>query len=399
METHPDEPTTPDRRAPWRVVASGTGLMTLAVVVAFEAFLHLGPVQNHLPDPRVYYTNHVEPRLRALRTTLREEGRVDVLFVGSSVVRTNFRPLAFDSVVRAQKGQELVSFNGGLSGLPPDGVRLYLEHFFLPRLDLRYVFQGIRYPEILRTEPPERIEPLQHGIAEPLWMEPGPINRAEAWAWENVALLRHRGLVGRVLQARGSFPPRLPTYPIDDRGWNRRDTTLAERLARNRIEPLVPHPGPDDVRTLEDGLEILRQTADLVRSRGIEYVLVNVPEHGDVFGSQASRERYRAYVRRLDRFAEEEGIRFIDVTGADPDRYRNASWYFDGHHMTAEGARRFTVALARSWLETPAWTPPLRPASHPPSSAGASPAPPAASGSPRTGRPAAPRPPERSPIP
>lgn len=386
MKRSSGEPTDSRDQRPWRVLTSIPVLMTLGVVVGVEASLHLRAIRTHLPDARIYYSNHVEPRLRALRGTIEEEGRVDMLFVGSSIVRTNVPPLTFDSTVRARGGPEIVSFNGGLSGLPPAGVLLYLEHFFLPRTDPRVVVQGIRYPEILRSEPAEHIEALGHGIVEPLWIRADAIGRAEAWAWENVELLRHRGLLARVLEARGTFPLSPSTYPIDARGWNRRDSTIAERIALNRAEVLEPHPPPADPEDLNRGIEILRRTADLVRSRNADYVLVNVPEHGDVFADPEARDRYRGYVRRLHRFAETEGIRFIDVTDGDPDRYREDAWYYDGHHMSAEGARNFTLMLARHWLETgkdspdPAAPRPRAgsPPPPPPSSSTASPAPPAA---------------------
>lgn len=334
----------------WRVVVSLPTLLGVAVVLIAEAALHLEPVRSALPESRIFYSNHVESRLEALRGTLREEGRVDVLFVGSSIVRTNFRPLLFDSVAGRHGDREPVSFNGGLSGLPPSGVHLYLEHFFLPRITPEHVFQGIRYPEVLRSEPATDVPPLRRGVVEPLWMDPSPVNRIGAWAWEHVSLLRHRGVLGRVLRARSRDGPSLRTYPIDSRGWNRRDSTVAERVARGAIAPLDIHPPPERRRALEGGLDHLRRTADLLRARGIEYTLVNVPEHGDRFASEEAHERYKAYIRTLRTFADERDVGFIDVTDGNPDRYRDDSWYYDGHHMTARGARRFTEEVAYRWL-------------------------------------------------
>lgn len=335
--------------APWRVLASRTVLLAGAFVVAAEGLLHTAPVRDVLPPSRVYYTNHVEPRLRALQATVRSEGRIDVLFVGSSIVRTNIRPLVFDSVHRAATGRDVVSFNGGLSGLPPDGVRLYLERFFLSRIDPGVVFQGVRFPELVRSEPASAVEALGHGLVEPLWMDPTPVNRVRSWVRENVELLHFQGLLARSFRSRRFPPPRSPTYPIDSRGWNGRDTTVAERISGGEVEPLASHPGQWDPDALDRGVEILRRTAELVRSRGGRYVLVNVPEHAAVFASRSAREQYAEYVKRLQRLADEVGVPLIDVTGGDPGAWGDDSWYYDGHHMSEEGARRFSVALARAW--------------------------------------------------
>lgn len=339
-----------DTSAPWRVLLSRTTLATVVFLVLAEALLHVPGIRSTVPFSNVYYTNHVGPRLQALESTIRSEDGVDLLFVGSSIVRTNFRPLLFDSIAGIASGREIVSFNGGLSGLPPDGVRLYLEHFFLPRVEPELVFQGLRLPELARSEPADSVEALSHGLVEGLWMDGSALSRVRALARENVRLLQLRGLLARSVRARMFPPPRPETYPIDGRGWNARRRDVVERVASGELNPLESHRDVWDLAAARRGLEIIAEVAELVRTRGIEYVLVNVPEHPARYRSDDARRAYREYLEMVTRFSEERGIPFIDVTGGDPESYGRDDWFSDGHHMTAEGARQFTAAVARAWL-------------------------------------------------
>lgn len=336
--------------APWKLLLSRTAILTVILLAIAEVILHVPAIRNVLPPSRIYYSNDVEPRLQALNSTLRSEGRVDVLFIGSSIVRTNFRPIVFDSVVQEVAGREVVSFNGGLSGLPPAGVRLYLQHFFLPRVNPTVVFQGIRYPELVLSHPASSVESLAHGLVEPLWMDPTLPNRVRATIREHVELFQFQGLLAGIVQDR-RFPPRwAEPYEIDSRGWNARHKDVTERVSRGEMEPLESHDDAVwDRDAAQRGLEIVREIARLVRSRGSEFVLVNVPEHAGRYGTPASREDYREYLNLVERFSEEMGIPFIDVTNGDPSAYGKDAWFNDGHHMTAEGAHHFTVPLARRW--------------------------------------------------
>ena len=82
---------------------------------------------------------------RALRS---DQGRVDVLFLGSSVVRAGVRPTVFDESSPKSGGGEVVSFNGGLSNMFPPAPKLYLEHVWLDAAKPRFVLHGVREVEL-----------------------------------------------------------------------------------------------------------------------------------------------------------------------------------------------------------------------------------------------------------
>ena len=100
------------------------------------------PARTYLHEPGIVM------RVDALGRVVAQYGHVDVLFVGSSVVRCGIRPFDFNRAVGSSFGHPAVSFNAGLSGLWPSAVAFYLEHLWLPEAHPRIVVQGIRFGEL-----------------------------------------------------------------------------------------------------------------------------------------------------------------------------------------------------------------------------------------------------------
>jgi hypothetical protein len=126
-------------------------LLVVIVLVGVEAALRVDAVEHVLPAATHYYDTAIPERLDALSLVYQQYGRVDVLFVGSSVVRTNISPKEFDRQFRAQTNAELVSFNGGLSGLWPAATAAYVREFWLEKARPRVLIEGIRFPELRAT--------------------------------------------------------------------------------------------------------------------------------------------------------------------------------------------------------------------------------------------------------
>src|SRR5690242_7379732 len=123
-----------------------------AVVVlllgVIEIALRIPAVERALPIRTYLHEPGAVVRLEKLENVRRQYRRIDVLFVGSSVVRCNIRPLLFDALLAGAPAGGPVSFNAGLSGMWPAGVRLYLEGLWLAEARPRIVAQGIRYGEL-----------------------------------------------------------------------------------------------------------------------------------------------------------------------------------------------------------------------------------------------------------
>lgn len=325
----------------WRLLAV-VGVMLLAA----NLILSIEAVERILPQPNPYYDPGVETRLRALRKVLAEEDSVDVLFIGSSVVRTNFQPLAFDQEIGRRAGVRVISFNGGLSDLAPDPVRLYLEKFWLKHASPTWVMQGIRYSELQRGQPAEEYERFQGDTLEARWLSTGPAAKLELLAFENLPLVYYRGLLKDVLKY---FPMSPPTgFPIDGRGYNAPSLTLTEARSAGLLEKEPGYTGSYAADTFAQGLATLGRAAEFCEAEGIMYVLVNIPEHGDKYLNQPDgRERYQAYLDQLEALAQSKGIVFVDITDGRAELYRDDALFSDYHHMSPAGAELFTRELAQ----------------------------------------------------
>ena len=322
-------------------------IVTSALLLFAEMLLHLDEVRKFLPEPRPYYSDNVEKRLRALRNTIEEKGKVDLLFIGSSIVRTNFRPLPFDEAIFEETGIPVVSFNGGFSDLAPDRVRLYLENFFLKYASLRIVLQGIRYPELAGSSEAEDYKRFRKGCIERAWLDQSLFGKLKVFAMENIQLLYYKGMLTAALQRFYSFNRSI--FKIDARGYNMTGgSSLSDAKRKSRIDAIEPpYSGTHTLNKDHKGFLHLKRTINICKNHGIVYILVNVPEHGDKFlNTVEGKNIYKMYISELKKFAEHESILLIDITNGSPESYRNYDDYSDYHHMSAAGADRFTKELA-----------------------------------------------------
>jgi hypothetical protein len=328
----------PDRR--WRTFV----FAVLAVCMAIEVALRFAPVRALLPARTHYYHPGIAQRLDALERMLSAHDRVDVLFIGSSIVLTNVHPLLFDSVVAGQLGQ-VFSFNAGLPGLWPSSVHLYLEHVWLPAARPRIVIQGIRYAELAATTHAKHQTQVWTGRIEPAWRDSDLLTRLTAKAVKNIYLLQYRGTLIRALQRYRNG--RVAESEDDDeyagRGYQPRRASAVRNSAT--WEEDLPNDGTCESVGCDVGFAALRRSIAAVRAAGSTYVLLNVPEHPDRWRGPDAGDRYAAYVNTLRGFAASEGVAFIDPTDGNATRFGELP-YYDFSHMTAEGSRQFTRALA-----------------------------------------------------
>jgi hypothetical protein len=334
------------------ISSSSWAIAVLAMLAATELLLRVpavsdaGPIRTHLREPGAVV------RLQALERVRAQYGRVDVLFVGSSVVRCNIRPLVFDQLLNSG-GRSMVSFNAGLSGLWPDAVRLYLEDLWLTSARPRVVVQGIRYGELFPSPRARDYSDIASGVLESAWEDRTVIGRLKALPFEHLRLLQYRGIWPTWLLRYSNGNPgdagqdELRIY-TDPRGWTPRTPTLDVVRRRHMLDKEQPNPAID-VAKCRNALDQIRRSARAARRAGAEYVLVNVPEHAFRWSGPDGRERYRNYLDTLRALAAREGVAFVDVTGGDPAQFSSEAEYSDYHHMSPAGADRFTRLLAQEF--------------------------------------------------
>jgi hypothetical protein len=320
-------------------------VVVLLVLVSAELALRLPQVRALLPPRTHYYHPVIAQRLDAIERLMSAHGRIDVLFIGSSIVMTNVSPELFDSAVGEERGR-VVSFNAGLPGMWPAGVHLYLEHVWLPAARPRMVVQGIRYAELAATTHAKNETQVWTGRVEQAWRESDLLSRQYAAAAEKVYLLQYRGVLNGALERRrDGWVGESHEVDMGDlpRGYEPRRATFTD-IAQWAED--LSNEGSCDANSCEVGFAALRRTIAAVHSAGGIYVLANVPEHMMRWRGRAAAERYRAYVDTLRTFAASEGVAFVDPSDGSPARFEHAL-YSDFSHMTAQGSRQFTQALAR----------------------------------------------------
>jgi hypothetical protein len=281
-------------------------------------------------------------RLDALERLMAARGRIDVLFTGSSVVRTDIHPEVFDDTF-GPAGPGLVSFNAGMDGIWPLGVELYTRHLWLDAAQPRLVIQGIRFPELRVAEPAKHETQIWTGTMEAGWAEDGGVfGTLDSIVTSRLHLLQYRGVMATAL---GRYVEGAPGQRLADpsiRGYAPRPLPTS---SVEEMEPDLPNDGTCE-RACDAAFAAIRRTRDAVRMAGAEYMLVNVPEHGSRWRGADGVERYDRYVRTMRAFATAENIPFLDVTGGDPFRFDGHESFGDLSHMTRAGSVRFTVSLA-----------------------------------------------------
>jgi hypothetical protein len=322
-------------------------LLVVEGLLRIPAVIRALPVRTHLHQPGLVR------RLESLDRFEKDYGRVDVLFVGSSVVRCNINPAEFDRDVNSGGAPRRapVSFNAGLSALWPRPVSFYLQHVWLPTARPRVVVQGIRYGELLPSARARNEAEILSGPLESLWAEPTLLHRLQAEGLWRVHLLHYRGAFPRWLL---SHRRGMPGYDVDDdprvntdpRGWTARLPTLDVVRARGLVRSEAPYSGelPDESRR---ALAAIQQSARQASQAGARFILVNVPEHAFRWSAPGGDARYRSYLHTLAAAADEGGFSFVDVTRGNPRAFSSDAEFSDYHHMSPAGARRFTRALAQ----------------------------------------------------
>jgi hypothetical protein len=324
---------------------------TLFALMLLEATVRVPVVYSNLPAPLPYYNAGLETRLRKLDTVLETEGRVDVLFAGSSVIRTNFRPSVFDRAVKRAIGVDVVSFNAGLSAINPDSARFYLEKIWLDRARPRVVVQGVRLYGFKYDSAAEDDSRIKKGRLEALWTSGRWWDSVSADLIYVVRLSQYQGTLEKSLEQLYQGKPlssllKRDGFPVNERGWEQRGTSLDEAKRRGWLKGRRPYNTELSSEPFQVGLEGIRRAAALCRERGISYVLVAVPETPFYYSEPDGPERYQHFIDMLGNLAEEERVPFIDVSDGDLHAFDDDSYFSDYHHMLPKGADRFTELLA-----------------------------------------------------
>lgn len=327
----------------------GLSLLVLALcLAAVELALRTETAYRLLPLARPYYSFDVTRRVHDLERLMQDRDRLDVLFVGSSVVRAAIDPRRFDAALKKQGHSKLTSFNGGLSTMYPTGAKLYLEHVWLGRAHPRFVLHGVREAELRSGQ--KRPSYLDHGRVEPLWRERTFLADAQAALLGELRLLQYRGTLHTVLTRMKNGTPwhirERGERASDARGFRREKRPLS--VSRRHGSKRLWKYGANKPRAgrYKISLPALEAMHALCKRAGATYVLVNMPEHPERFGKRYGQATFDDYHRRVRAWADAHGVPLLDVTDARLSAFADDRWYSDYHHLSPNGAQHFSDLLA-----------------------------------------------------
>jgi hypothetical protein len=318
------------------------GVAVIALLAMTEMALRVPAVRRLLPPRTHFYQTSIARLLDELDSVTSMAGRIDVLFIGSSVVFSDIDPLLFDAVARPDL-PKLVSFNAGIAGMWPAGVYLYLKHVWLPTAQPRVVVQGIRYMELAAQTAAKEHDQIWSGRVEPAWRDADLSTWLRATLVSHSALLQYRSVLLRTLQP---FVHGTPGAEEDVRlrGFRPRPRTT---VPLRDVEGEPPNTTTCDTTDgCAMGFRALHDTIAAVRQSGASYVLVNIPEHAQRWRIEGGEDRYRAYLAAVKTFAAAEQVPFVDITNENAAAWADTVYFGDTSHMTAGGARRFTRELS-----------------------------------------------------
>lgn len=308
----------------------------ISIILLAEFVLRNDFVRDSLPPPKPYYSVNVENRLRKMKKMSQS---IDLIFIGSSIVRTNIRPILFDYMFN----NTVTSFNGGLSGLGPQSTALYLENFYLKHEKPKFVFQGIRLSELIDNDTMKRIK---NSFYEKTWIENTPQHKLQNFLINNFRIAYYHGIVATTAQQfRSPIKKQEKLFKIDSRGFNATERLLTDVKNRgwikeDRYNGTVPDP------SVHPNFQAILRNAELCQKLGIKFVLINIPEHSSKYKNVPAL--YSKYLKTLKEFCIEKGINFVDPTAGDLDHFNDQKLFSDYHHMSPQGATKYTFMLSES---------------------------------------------------
>lgn len=318
----------------WQLAA----LATVATLLTAE--IGAAALEPRLPEPMVWPSTQVAAKVAQMDELAKNGSKVNVVFLGSSVVEQGINPLSFNSA------GDLLAYNAALNGASPQSLELWAKEVVFPRLDPQVVVIGLTSRDLndgglsqqqffthLQTSDGFRRLSRPQGFAR--WLEAA----AETSAfWRIRSLLRQPGstlidLLGRGKSNRpgpGPFGAESPTTGATT--YNA--STNWRRFWTNRHF--------NDFSLGGQELEALKRLVQDSLDQGREVVVVEMPIHDDYLDVQPNGEaavnQFQALVEKTLSGSSAELINLTHGFGATDFR--------DPAHLTPDAAGRLGVSLA-----------------------------------------------------
>jgi hypothetical protein len=325
----------------------------LLVLGCAEGLLRTQAVSEALPLPLIYYGYDVPRKLQLLDRLVDKEPQLDVLFVGSSIVRAAFDPRTFDRERRSHTKRRSVSFNAGLPSMFPAGTAMYLERVWLRHARPRFLLLGVREIELRSTH--RVLKELRSGRLESLWYGPKPFSPLRGDVFQQLHVLHYRGTVHKIMKRLQAGKPlndvERGEYTTDAWGFRGQPGVLSKKYKSGKGRFLWKYGNRIPKDRYRVSFPLLERMHALCKTRGIRFVLVNVPEHPERFGSKLGKDVWKAYHEDVSAWAVANGVPFLDITDGDYKRFGKNSHFADFNHLRPAGAKHFSKLLGAQFAK------------------------------------------------
>lgn len=313
-------------------------LITLfLIVVVGEGVLRIESIQTFFPAPS-YGSSSSEfgIKLAKLNSFVKQEGSLDCVFLGSSIIDADIDPEVFSFMYQSRLNREIKCFNFGLGGLPPSSASL-ITKFLVYKYHPKIIFYGVSATEFSkRFNQPE--------IYSTSWVRYtlGEFS-LEGWLYEQSYLYRYTPTMRYFYEIdyRNLFDSFLAR--ISSTGWNC-STAIAQITSQTK----------GDTADYQIDMESFGGYSDLVdlNSSQIHIVIIEEPVHPIFFpnyikGGEDSYERL--FLNPLARYAESRQVPFLHTQNTLATILPQDGWS-DATHLNVHGAKVFSEWLSRQYV-------------------------------------------------
>lgn len=318
-------------------------VLALAVwLAAAEGVLRIPAVQAALPapEPTLWHAPLVDAKVRNLKRIEAERG-IDVLFVGNSSVQSGIDPTVFDQARCGAGSEGCTSYNGSIEGLPPYGVRMFLE-IYLRYCHPHTVVYGL-LPQDLNSGSPwarDVTERVEHSVMAQAEARRSWKGRLLAAALDHSQLFRYRFVLHRLLLL-GGLPRENEDVYFDDRGFH----PIPVDAQENASQRFEHHPGLVNFSVDGPQAQELAAIVALCKQRGIRLILADMPVTERYAAYLEDPADYGRYADRVRTIAAEGHVDLWSERDLAP-AHLSANDFTDTSHLNVIGAKKLTQRLA-----------------------------------------------------
>ncbi|MFB3904380.1 MAG: hypothetical protein ACE15E_13095 [Acidobacteriota bacterium] len=326
-------------------------LALAGLVVTAEVVLRIPAVTRALPrpEPGLWHSPLVQAKLDYLKKFQAERG-IDVLFIGNSSVQAGISPAVFDTALGAQAATRERSFNAAIEGLPPYGVRLFLE-IFLRYTHPRAVVYGLT-PQDLNSNSPW-VEDVSTRIRDSVLAQAESRSGIQGWLYSRLlrvsCLFRYRYLLHQLI-LRGGRAESEPSVYFDERGFHPMPRRLSE-LFPTRRTGLFNRAGVLNYSTEGAQLREIERIIEICAARRINLVLVNMPLSDHYYANFDRPADYLAYMNALRQVAQAHALPVWDMEHVSPPDTLTDDDFADFNHLNQWGAARLSELIGRRFRD------------------------------------------------